>query len=756
MTNKAELLSPAGDLEAGYAALYYGADAVYLGLQKFSARAGAINFDEPSLNRFSAYAHNLKRKVYVAINTLITEAELQDLLESLDICSHAQVDGIILQDLGVARIVRESYPEMELHASTQMAVHNKEGALYLKGRGFKRVVLARELSLAEIKEIASIPNLETEAFIHGALCYSYSGLCQFSALGYGRSANRGKCAYPCRACFKYKDKEEHSFSMKDLALEEDVLKLPVTSLKIEGRKKSALYVAAVTDFYRRILDGKTADQTRADNIKQIFSRPWCKFHLKGKDKNVIEPKFVGHRGLLVGKIEQVDKGLIRFKPNHRISRHDGLQIAVKGFEKLFGFSAKFLKINGKNVFEAKPGQMLEVALPPACPPLEKGRAIYLSSSGQVKAMYSYQKPKPDTFKNAYALNLEIEVLKNKILCHTEGKVFEQKRFFEPAKDPIKTETAIKDCFQKTGGTPFEATQIEVKNKEGLYVPMSLLNAFRRKVYDQIKPNYKRGALPEIQAPQAVAKTEWIIKTDNLSYLDEIDLSLFSELIFVLEPNTEVSDLKDFPKNKIRLALPTVCRNPAIYEKTINAFLDAGFKKWEVGNFWGLQVLPIKKLDIAFDTPLYMLNTEAMSEAMEMGAKRVSLSVEDTLSNRQTLVQKAPLQTTLVVYQDVPLFTSAVCIRKNSCKDCAKEEKWINLEQNEKHYLARLQNCQTIVFDERPLCLATETLEIKPSYFRLDFVYKDYTALKVRQIVKTVMSATDVFGTFKANAHNQKI
>ena len=200
---KTELLAPAGDIEAGYAALYYGADAVYLGLQQFSARATATNFNEESLNEFVGYAHHLGRKVYVAVNTVVQEDELSQLLQTLDICSKCKVDAVIIQDLGVARVVRESYPELEMHASTQMAVHNKKGAITLQKLGFSRVVVARELTLGEIKEIAAIPNLETEAFIHGALCYSYSGLCLFSSFESGRSANRGKCLYPCRSEFEF-------------------------------------------------------------------------------------------------------------------------------------------------------------------------------------------------------------------------------------------------------------------------------------------------------------------------------------------------------------------------------------------------------------------------------------------------------------------------------------------------------------------------------------------------------------------------
>lgn len=334
---KTELLAPAGDIEAGYAALFYGADAVYLGLQQFSARATATNFSEENLNEFVGYAHHLGRKVYAAVNTLVQEKELSDLLKSLDICSRCKVDAVILQDLGVARIIRESYPELEMHASTQMAVHNKEGALALQKEGFSRVVVARELTQGEIKEIAAVPGLETEAFIHGALCYSYSGLCLFSSVETGRSANRGKCLYPCRANFTGEAGEKHYFSMKDMALQEDVLKMPVTSLKIEGRKKTALYVAAVTDYYRRILDGKGADENRAEHIKQIFSRPWCKFHFKGKDKNVIEREFVGHRGLLIGKVEQAGKGRLTFHSKHKVARYDGIQIEIPGMEKPFGF-----------------------------------------------------------------------------------------------------------------------------------------------------------------------------------------------------------------------------------------------------------------------------------------------------------------------------------------------------------------------------------------------------------------------------------
>lgn len=288
---KHELLAPAGSLEAGYAALHYGADAVYLGLTKFSARAGAENFTPEELDEFTAYAHTLGRKVFVALNTVLTEAEARELPEIFAVLRRTRVDALIVQDLGVFYLAKKMLPGVELHASTQMAVHNAEGAKFLQRLGFKRVVLARELSLREIQAVAeAAPDLDLEVFVHGALCYSYSGQCLFSALEYGKSANRGRCVYPCRAEFAVEEENDnrgaredryglaggcgglrsHLFSMKDLALEEAVLKIPALSLKIEGRKKSPLYVAAVTNYYRHILDGRKKDLKEAEDIRQIF------------------------------------------------------------------------------------------------------------------------------------------------------------------------------------------------------------------------------------------------------------------------------------------------------------------------------------------------------------------------------------------------------------------------------------------------------------------------------------------------------
>ena len=252
MANTTELLSPSGSFECAIAAFKYGADAIYLGLNNFSARADAINFTENELEKITSIAHSNNKKVYVAINTVIQNKEIPELIEKLSLIEKLKVDGVILQDFALVNLIKNYFPKIPMHASTQMAVHNLEGAKILKDMGFKRVVLARELSFNEIENITKNCGIETEVFIHGALCYSYSGLCLYSSFERGESANRGKCTYPCRKLYN----GHHPFAMKDLSLNEYILKLEkigVASLKIEGRKKTALYVAATTDYYRKIL-----------------------------------------------------------------------------------------------------------------------------------------------------------------------------------------------------------------------------------------------------------------------------------------------------------------------------------------------------------------------------------------------------------------------------------------------------------------------------------------------------------------------
>ena len=737
---KPELLAPAGDLEAGYAALFYGADAVYLGLKAFSARASATNFSPEELNEFTAYAHHLKRKVYVTINTLVQEKELKDLLVTLDVCSACQVDGIILQDLGVARIIKESYPELPLHASTQMAVHNKEGALALKRAGFSRVVLARELTLSEIKEIAEIPGLETEAFIHGALCYCYSGLCLFSSMEQGRSANRGKCAYPCRAIFKRGEKEAHFFSMKDMALQEEVLKLPVTSLKIEGRKKKALYVAAVTDYYRRILDKGKADPKRAENIRQIFSRPWTKFRLHGKNTEVVDNDFVGHRGLEIGKVEKVYHNTLVFTPNHTVARFDGIQIDVAGSEKPFGFSVQEMKSKNKNVFEVKAGEKVEIKLPPKSPFIEAGQVVYLASSSEVKGTYKFTQPKPHEYKNRIKIPVEVVLTEKEIVARSGNVEVRRAGAFSPAQNPEKMNEAVKGAFLKFKNTDF-LPEISIKNNPPVFVPMSVLNQLRRDLYEKIEIIPKHGSLPKTETRALPQKANWILKTDDVEKIKGVDLSDFAEVIIVLSEELDLKELADLPKEKVRIALPTWSLNPYHLKEKANEAFKAGYARFEIGNMWGLEALP-KKVEITADSSFYMMNSEAIQLAKEWGIKRITLPIEDTLENLRVVAQKAALPCVLTVYQDVPLFQSLNCLTRH-CAVCQKRECRMCLTRNGQIYHVWTKDCQATVFNDKPFYIGAEREKVMADFYRIDFVNRPYTPKEVAEIIKKVRAGENI-------------
>ena len=252
-SRKTELLAPAGDYECFLSAVKAGADAVYVGGPKFGARAYAVNFTQDELLKAADHAHIHGRKLYLTVNTVLKNREITELYDYISPLYEGGIDGVIVQDAGVIRALRGSFPDLHIHASTQMAITGKEGVLLLKDMGIRRVVPARELSLKEIKEIRKETGIELECFIHGALCYSYSGKCLFSSIAGGRSGNRGRCAGPCRLPYN----DQYILSAKDISTIDilpDLIEAGISSFKIEGRMKSREYVAGVTGIYRKYID----------------------------------------------------------------------------------------------------------------------------------------------------------------------------------------------------------------------------------------------------------------------------------------------------------------------------------------------------------------------------------------------------------------------------------------------------------------------------------------------------------------------
>ena len=272
---KSELLAPAGCMQALVAAVQGGCDAVYLGHKSFSARSSAQNFDNEQLFEAVKYCHLRGVKVYLAVNTLCLKRQFSELAALIKLAARVGVDAMIVQDMGVCRIIKKVCPEMKIHASTQMTVHSLEGVKMLQSAGIERVVLSRELSREEIEYICKNTDCEIEVFVHGAICISYSGKCLFSSLVGGRSGNRGKCAQPCRLPYKFEGRRGNLISPRDMCLLKEVKALcgmGVCSLKIEGRMKSHEYVALVCSIYRKALDGGEITNSDMEKLKNIFSR----------------------------------------------------------------------------------------------------------------------------------------------------------------------------------------------------------------------------------------------------------------------------------------------------------------------------------------------------------------------------------------------------------------------------------------------------------------------------------------------------
>ncbi len=320
--NKIELLAPAGSMESLIAAINNGADAIYLGGNKFSARAYASNFDNETMMKAVDYAHSYNVKVYVTINTILKQSELKEALKYAGYLYEIGVDAIIIQDLGLVKLIRDVYPDFELHASTQMTIHNAEGALYFREKGMQRIVLSRELTVDEIKYISKDLGIETEIFVHGALCVCYSGQCLMSSMIGGRSGNRGRCAQPCRMQYTLKgenfgERKAYLLSPKDTCFIDDmdaVIKSGTSSLKVEGRMKKPEYVAGVTRNYRKAID-KVLVNTKFDlqrgrqELAQLFNREgFAKAYLyKNVGKDMMSYNYPKNTGVYIGRCLTVEK-----------------------------------------------------------------------------------------------------------------------------------------------------------------------------------------------------------------------------------------------------------------------------------------------------------------------------------------------------------------------------------------------------------------------------------------------------------------
>lgn len=482
-----ELLAPAGDRNALVAAVQNGADAVYLGTGAFNARRGAANFDGEALDEAVAYCHARGVKVHVTLNTLVMQGEMAALAEAVRHVNESGADAVIVQDLGVARALRQMAPGLQLHASTQMAIHNRQGAAFVKAQGFDRAVLARELTFAEMAECAK-EGIEIEAFVHGALCVACSGQCLMSSVIGGRSGNRGLCAQPCRLPWRLDGKEGCLLSTKDLCGIGDLARLRdagVASLKIEGRLKRVEYVAVTVAAYRRALDalyaGRKIDlEDERAALMQMFNRGgFTRGYGPGAaESDLMYPERPNHIGVRVGSGAD---GSVTLEKD--VEPADALALRRRGAEDMP------VKLAGRAGERVK------------CPQARRGDALFrLVSEAQMRAAREScsgeHRRIPVTAKAVLRVGqpAAMTVADGTRTARVEGDAVEiaTGRGFDRA----RAEAQLK----KTGGTPYEIANIEIEADENAFYPVSALNALRR---DALAALEQSGVSRRATAPMAM-------------------------------------------------------------------------------------------------------------------------------------------------------------------------------------------------------------------------------------------------------------
>ncbi len=480
-----ELLSPVGNKEMLYQAVNNGADAVYLGGKNFGARAYSKNFTNEEMIKAINYCHLYGVKIYVTVNTIIFEHEVEEFLSYIKFLYKNGIDAVIMQDIGMIFLVHQMFPNLEIHASTQCHNHNDEGIKFLKQIGVTRIVLDREMSLTEINNLKT--NLEKEIFIHGALCVCYSGCCLFSSLNGGRSGNRGSCVGSCRLPYKLIKNNEvidnkYLISTKELNTTKhlkEILDSNIKSLKIEGRMKSPAYVGYVTKLYRNLIDKYynneplTLTLEEEKNLKKLFNRKFTSGYLF--NDFIINPESPNHLGIEIGKVISVNRKKIKIKLTDDININDGIRFKNNNLGMMVNkiYNDKDLLVNG----------------------LKKGQTLYLDNKINLKtkdivlktidAKLNKSLENYDKKKIKINYNVKAKINDNLIITMSDGinKVVSKGNIINKALKKETTKKDILDKLEKLGNTPFIINKIEIDIDDNIFIPLSELNNIRRNLVD---------------------------------------------------------------------------------------------------------------------------------------------------------------------------------------------------------------------------------------------------------------------------------
>lgn len=680
-----ELLAPAGSYETMEAALAAGADAVYIGGTRFGARAYADNPDQDGLLKAIDYVHLHGKKLYLTINTLFKEQELTGELYPYLLPYYRQgLDAVIVQDLGVVRFIRERFPDLPIHASTQMTVTGAEGAALLESLGVQRVVTARELSLKEIRAIREKTDLEIESFVHGALCYCYSGQCLFSSILGGRSGNRGRCAQPCRLPYEaYEGKKRindartsYVLSPKDMCTVEilpQILQAGVTSLKIEGRMKKPEYTAGVVSVYRKYLDRYRNDPAH--------------YRVEPEDLTMLYDLY--NRDGFNQSYYQVRNGKEMMALRNEKKKESGEDIRGGRNEELFaGIRRQWL--------ETKKQEKI------------KGYFTVLLNSPAILTVQ-----------------------------YRDSWITVEKDCVSPAASQPVTVERLEKQMKKTGNTPFWFEELEITLDEGVFVPMQAVNELRREALEQLEAEILSAFRREVPEEQEQTEPETdrpdIRETEGLYALAETDEQLE---VLLQEPDIcgIYADISRVPQNRLRvwaenllkqaasrnkklyLALPHMVRNGELDRilPELKQLSEQGLDGFLVRNLESFSLLKRDNhphVTVRLDHSLYTMNSQAQKFWKTRGAEGDTIPLE---LNSREIRRRDNTESDFLIYGYLPMMVSAQCVKKNLDR-CTKSHATVRIKDRKgKYFSARCycEYCYNVIYNSLPYGLAAEADEVK--------------------------------------------
>lgn len=739
---KKELLAPAGDFETLKQAIHHGADAIYLGGKKFGARKFASNFDEEEMVRAIKYCHLYGVKIYVTVNTMIYEDELDEVIEYVSFLHHAHVDAIIIQDIGLIKVLRKKFPNLELHASTQLHNHNQEQLKYLEELGIKRVVVARELSLDEINKLDT--KMEIECFIHGALCVCYSGQCLFSSLLLGRSGNRGACAGICRLPFelledgkKVDSEGKYLLSPKELNTMnhiEELMESNITSFKIEGRMKSPTTIGFIVSLYRKLIDGYEKNHpyqiTEEDqkNLRMLFNREFTDGYLfHSTVYQLMNIKSPNHIGYPIGKVVSIKKDKIELELTETLNQEDGIRFLESETGMTINFlydkSMKLISSVDKN-HHAFIDHKVKVKV---------GNTVMKTVDHKLlKSLEQYQLKKINI-----SFESEISLEKGFILTVNDGenKITKKASIVEKAKENPTTKERVIAQLMKTGSTPFNVKNIKIDMEDNLFIPISSLNELRRAILEELVTTRENKGVEVIEnhpennniqykVPSKITYTASIMNKEQLEACIESNIDEFY--------TTDFSLYQEY-KNQIKIyyRLSRVNHYHSDYQK----------ERLLIGEYGSL--IYTKENEVVSDYFLNIANHEAIDYLLSKNVSRITVSVENDLTKLKNLLNtyKEKPNLEMVIYGKLEAMVMKYCplsllVHKKGtiCSCCRNGKKYQLKDRNNALYPLLQENERTHIYYHTPIELKVDDyIKIGIKTFRFEFL--DESKEDIKSIIK---------------------